>query len=136
MLKRFLFAVVPTLLVASSVRGDDDLLSAVATLQGDQSPVAAEVADADTDLLGQADVDSLLDEDETDGDEAVAACFRRYGGGYGSYGGFRSSYCNYGYSYSCYPSYSYCYTPVHYTCYTPVTYGCYTPCYTSYWGCW
>ncbi len=139
MFKRFLFAVVPMLMVANSVMGDDDLLSAIASLDGDQSPVAAEVANADTDLLGQADVDALLGDDEADGEEAVAACFRRFGGcfgGYGSYGGFRSSYCNYGYSYNCYPTYNYCYTPVRYTYCPPVTYTCYTPCYTSYWGCW
>lgn len=130
MFKKMLFAVVPMLMVASSVMADDDLLTAIASLDADKVAVAA-VDDADK--LGQADVDALLGDDDADGEEAVAACFRRFGHGcgYGSY-----SYRSY---YNCYsPCYSYgysCYTPVTYSYYTPVTYSCYTPCYTSYWGC-
>ncbi len=133
MLKKILFAVVPMMMVATSVMANDDLLSAVANLDS-----AADVSQLDdADVLGQADVDALLGEDEEDGEEAIAACFRRIGfGGYGSYGGYsygghRSFYSPcYSYGYS-----SFCYTPVTYTYCAPITYSCYSPCYTSYWGC-
>ncbi len=140
MSKSILFAIIP-MLFCVTVKADDDLKSMMAKL--DNAPAAA--AAVEQDKLGQADVDALLGEETTDGEEAVAACFRRFGGGYGSYG--YSSYSCYRPSYSyCYaPSYNYCYTPyVSYstsytTCYTP-SYSycyspCYTPCYTSYWGC-
>ncbi len=143
MFKKFMFAVAPMVLVASSVLAGDDMLSTIANLDGANDTAAVEDADA----LGQADVDALLgDDDDKNGEEAVAACFRRgHGHSYGSYGGY-SNYNSYGYSsYSsyCSPSYSYnycypvqqCYTPVYSYC-APVSYSCYSPCYTSYWGCW
>ncbi len=146
MFKKFMFAVAPMVLVASSVLAGDDMLSTIANLDGANDPAAVE----DADTLGQADVDALLgDDDDKNGEEAVAACFRRgYGHSYGSSGGYNSynSYNNCGYSsFSsyCSPSYSYnycypvrqCYTPVYSYC-APVSYSCYSPCYTSYWGCW
>jgi hypothetical protein len=140
MFKKFLFAVVPMVLVAGSAFAGDDLLAAIANLDG-AVDAAAQVENADK--LGQADVDALLGEDDNEsGEEAVAACFRRgFGHSYGSYGGY-NSYC--GYRSYCAPSYSYnycypvqqCYTPVTYTYCAPVSYSCYSPCYTSYWGCW
>ena len=129
MLKRFLFAMAPLMLVAGTVTADDELLSAVAMLDSD---TVAE-ATVETDELGQADVDALMGEGEESEDEAIAACFRRYGYGYGwgnrgyyrSYSYYRPFYRSYGYGYS-YPRY----------CYTPSYYSCYTPIYRSYWGCW
>ncbi len=150
MFKKFLSAVVPMMLVATSAFAGDDLLATIASLEGADN--AAQVDDAET--LGQADVDALLgDDDDASGEEAVAACFRRgFGNSYGSYGGYSgyNSYCGYsgynynnynsygGYSSYCSPSYSYnyCYTPVTYSYCAPVTYSCYSPCYNSYWGCW
>ena len=154
MFKKFLSAVVPMMLVATSAFAGDDLLATIANLEGADN--AAQVEDAET--LGQADVDALLgDDDDASGEEAVAACFRRgYGHSYGSYGGYSSynncnnygsynSYGSYGgYSSYCSPSYSYnycypvqqCYTPVTYSYCAPVSYSCYSPCYNSYWGCW
>ncbi len=151
MFKKFLSAVVPMMLVATSAFAGDDLLATIANLEGADN--AAQVEDAET--LGQADVDALLgDDDDASGEEAVAACYRRgFGNSYGSYGGYGgynsysnyNSYCGYsnynsygGYSSYCSPSYSYnyCYTPVTYSYCAPVTYSCYSPCYNSYWGCW
>ena len=66
-------------------------------------------------------------------EEAVAACFRRIGYGYGyrHYNRCR----HYGYRSWCSPVYRtyYSYPSLH--CYRPVTYSYYTPVYTSYWGC-
>ena len=115
------------LLVAGSVMADDSLLSKVASMDLDGANVA--VADVEGDNLGQADVDALLGDDQESGEDAVAACFRRIGWGYG----YRTHYRSY---YSCYrPFYrTYHYPALH--CYTPVTYSYYTPIYRSYWGCW
>ncbi len=134
MLKRFLFAVAPMVLVASSVMADDSLLTAVAKM--DLADTQDKVAQADpSEDLGLADVESLLnDGEEASSEDAIAACFRRIGfGGYRSYG---YNHCSYNSWYSpCYSSYSYSYCqPVTYS-YTPC-YTYYTPCYTSYWGCW
>ncbi|TFH38331.1 MAG: hypothetical protein E4G94_12480, partial [ANME-2 cluster archaeon] len=77
MLKRILFAVAPMMLVASSVMADDSLLSAVSKMDfANSDAVAANAADADD--LGKADVEALLgDGEESSGEEAIAACFRR-----------------------------------------------------------
>lgn len=135
MLKRILFAVAPMVLVATSVMADDSLLSAVAKMDLNQSDaIASNVADSDQ--LGKADVDALLGEGEApNGEEAIAACFRRIGYGYG----YRSYGC---YSYNSWysPCYSPCYTTYYsypaISCYRPVSYCYYTPVYSSYWGCW
>jgi len=145
MFKKFLIAAVPMILVATSAFAGDDLLSTIANFEGADD--AAQVEDADT--LGQADVDALLGEDDDEnGEEAVAACFRRgFGHNYGSYGGYSNFNNNCGYRSYCAPSFSYssfnycypvqqCYTPVSYSFCAPVSYSCYSPCYNSYWGCW
>jgi len=149
MFKKFMIAVAPMVLVASSVFAGDDMLSTIANLDGANDAAAAK----DADTLGQADVDALLGEDKDEsGEEAVAACFRRGSGhSYGSYGGYSNynsynNYSSYGYRSYCSPSYTYtynycypvqqCYTPVSYSYCAPVSYSCYSPCYTSYWGCW
>ncbi len=148
MFKKFALVAVSVFMAANSVLAGDDIASMLANLDRAKDK-SVEVADVD--LLGQKDVDALLGEDKKDGDEAVAACFRRHGGygghgSYGSYGCYRgysnyaycSPYTSYSYNYCapttyCYtPSYTYC-APVSYTsCYTT----CYSPCYTNYWGCW
>ncbi|MCM2373294.1 hypothetical protein [Aporhodopirellula aestuarii] len=143
MSKRTLFAAVPMfvlagLMLTTTARADDDLLSRLAASELDttaQTELSDDVSDIDDAEFGLADVEALLGEGEeaTDSEEAVAACYRRFGRSYG--------YRNYGYSSYRYSSY---YTPIyrthyHYTpsyCYTPVTYSYYTPVYTSYWGCW
>ena len=94
MLKRIFFAVAPLMLIAGTVVADDDLLSAVAKLDADK-PTAAETEEMDD--LGQADVDALLGEGEEEGEEAIAACFRRirYGYGYRSFGYRGYGHCSY-----------------------------------------
>jgi hypothetical protein len=133
MLKKFLFAVAPMMLLASSVMADDSLLSKVANMDLSGANNASAAVE-DIDQLGQADVDALLGDGEESGEEAIAACFRRIGYGYGyrsyRHHGYRS-YCG---SYNYFRPYRHCYTPVTY--YRPAYYSCYTPVYTSYWGCW
>lgn len=133
MLKKFMFAMIPMVMLAGSAVGDDDLLSKIGSIDVDSiGNASAEVQEFD---LGDVDVDGLLDNENEESDEAIAACFRRIGYGYGrsfgrshyrySYNWHRPRYTNH-YSYSCYRP-LYCYQPVHYSTYTPV--------YTSYWGC-
>ena len=124
------------MLVASSVMADDSLLSAVAKMDLAKSDAVA-VNAADTDSLGKADVEALLgDGEESNGEEAIAACFRRIGYGYGYGCGYRSYGCYSGYRSWYNPCYTSYYSYPAYSCYRPVTYSYYTPCYTSYWGCW
>lgn len=131
MLKRIFFAVAPIVMIFGTVSADDDLLKSLASLDADTVVAAEATADvaADDDLLGQADLDALMGDEEQD-EDAVAACFRRIGYGYG----YSRSY-GYRYSYNYYrPAYSYrCYRPVTYSYYYPVTY--HVPVYTSYWAC-
>jgi hypothetical protein len=140
MLKRILFAVAPIVMIFGTVSADDDLLKSLATMDTD-SIVAVDSADPAAEVqddFGQNDVDALLGDDDKD-EDAVAACFRRIGYGYGYRGGYRGySYGSYGYgyNYNCYrPSYSYgCYRPTYcHSYYQPVTY--HVPVYTSYWAC-
>ena len=139
MLKRILFAVAPIAMVFGTVSADDDLLRSFAAMDTD-AVVAVTVDSApdatleDEDDFGQADVDALLGDDDKDKD-AVAACFRRIGYGYGRSYGYSSYGYGYNYGYSYYrPTYNYhCYRPVTYSYYYPVTY--HVPVYTSYWAC-
>jgi len=129
--KILLLAVAPLALLATSAMASDDVLDQVADLN------VASISDASISIddgLANLDVDSLSDKAGSEkSDEAVEACFRRFGYG-GGYGG----YCGYNYNwYGCYsPCYSYnhCYyQPV--VTYRPVYYTTY--CYPtfSYWGC-
>lgn len=133
MLKKMLFALVPMMLIAVSVRAEDNLLAGVSVNDIQDAAIAIEEPGMN------ADVDGLLaDADAASGDdEAVEACFRSFG--YRSYGhGCGYGYGGYGYSYgyNCYrPCYSPCYSS--YYVYRPVSYYTYcAPVYTSYWGCW
>lgn len=138
MLKRILLAVAPVVMMFGTVSADDDLLKSLAALDTSlvaTADVAADTALEDEDDFGQADVDALLGNDDND-EDAVAACFRRVGYGYGYSPSYRRYGYSYGYSSSYYyrPTYSYnCYRPVTYTYYHPVTY--HVPVYTSYWAC-
>jgi hypothetical protein len=120
--------VVALVLLAGSVKADDLLNSADLNGISDANNV---VVEASIDI----DVDAIANKTDKS-EQAIEACFRGWGGGYGG--------CyNYGYNYGCY---NYCYTPVYYNyCYTPVYhYHVYRPvCYTTYsycqplytWGC-
>ena len=125
MLRKILFAMVPMALVASFACADDDF--------GDLNLADIHDAAIEIDVAGLdgLDVDELsANAGGEESEDAVEACFRRfgyrsYGYGYGyRYGGCYRSYYSYRH---CYPSY-YCYRPVyHYV--RPVV------SYVSYWGC-
>lgn len=149
MLKRTLLSVAAVAMLFGSVsisgtaNASDDLLKQLASMDTseittteDSNDLGMDLALEDEDDFGQNDVDALLGDDDND-EDAVAACFRRIGYGYGrSFGrSYSRGYSSYGYSsYRYYPSYNYrCYRPVTYTYHHPVTY--HVPVYTSYWSC-
>jgi hypothetical protein len=129
-MKTILMAMVPLCLAASSAMAQDDLLSELASGATDSiSSASIEIETGGPDSL---DIAGLTQDAGTDAkpgseaDEAIEACFRRFGyrgwgHGYGCY--------NYGYN-SCW------YNPCYYSyyCYRPVYYSCHPVCY-SYWGC-
>ncbi|MEO1983104.1 MAG: hypothetical protein ABGZ24_21550 [Fuerstiella sp.] len=130
MLKNVMLALVPLTMLASSVKADDDLNIDVASIA--DAEVSIVVADLDI------DVDQLsADAGTEDGDDAIEACFRRFGyRGYRGYRGHRGyrgfcGYRSYGYYNYCRPLYSY-----RTICYAPPVYRCVvTPIYHYYWGC-
>jgi len=122
MLRKILFAMVPMALVVSFVSADDTLLN---LNLADINDAAIEI---DTASLDGLDVDGLAAEAGEDTEDAVEACFRRFGYRHRGYG------YGYGYGYGCYrPYYSYrpCY-PTYY-CHRPIYR--YPVSYVSYWGC-
>lgn len=127
MFKKLSLMVVALVLMAGSAMAADVLSAADLDV--------ASISDADNTVVEanlDVDVDTLAAKTSDKGEQAVEACFRRFGG-YGGYGGCY----NYCYSSCYYPCYSYCYQPCYYTYYV------YRPvCYTSYchyplynWGC-
>lgn len=124
MLKNLMLALVPLTMLASSVKADDDLNIDVASI----ADADVEIVEADLDI----DVDQLSAEAGTqNGDNAIEACFRRFGYSYRGYGrGYYNSCYNHCYNY-CRPLYSY-----RTICYAPPVYRCVvTPIYHYYWGC-
>jgi hypothetical protein len=115
MLKKMLFAVVPMLLLATAAHADDDLLAGLDANSIQDADITIESASLDVDFESVAD--------NTDSEDAVEACFRRFG------------YRGWGYrNYSCYrPYYNVCYQT--YYSYRPVFYQACYPVYRSYWGC-
>jgi hypothetical protein len=121
--KKFSFALVAVVLMAGSAMAEDVFSTAGLDI--------ASISDADNTVVeANLDVDFDALEKGAGNDEAVEACFRRFGGwgGHCGYHNYCYSPCYYNYHYS------YCYTPTYY-CYRPVCY--YTPvCYpVHYWGC-
>ena len=128
MLKKVLFALVPMVMLVGTVKADDSLFNIS----------LAEVTDADNMIeevsLDGLDVDQLASE-AGESDEAIEACFRRFG--YRRHAGYGYGYNHYRYNYG---HYNYCYRPAYrsYYCYKPVVYTtyCYRPVhYVQYWGC-
>ncbi len=124
-IKKALFAIVPVCMIATVGVADDDLFNELSTVSVDS------ISDADIAIeesFADIDVDALLDGTTADNDDAVEACFRRFG--YRSYRHY--GHYGYGYRYGCgYRTFRSCYTPSYY-CYRPVYSYC--PSY-SYWGC-
>ncbi len=124
MLRKMLFAIVPMVLAISTVSADEPLELNLSSI----SDAAIEIEEPSLDDL---DVDALADKADGEApEEAVEACFRRFGYRYSGYGyGYRYRCYRPYYSYRpCYPTY-YCYRPVHHYTYAVPTY------YHSYWGC-
>ncbi|MCI0359804.1 MAG: hypothetical protein L0211_15110 [Planctomycetaceae bacterium] len=130
MFKKLSLMVVALVLMAGSVMAGDAITAADLDV--------ASISDADNTVVEanlDVDVDALTGKTSDKGEQAVEACFRRFGWG-GCYGGYNYCYspC---YSYCYYPSYSYCYQPCYYNYY--VYRPCYTYSYCSYplyhWGC-
>ncbi len=127
MLKKTLLALVPMILLTATTFAEDDFLKELSTIKVD-SIVDASIS-IDDGSLDNLDVDGLSKNASAEtGDEAIEACFRRFG--YRRHCGF-----GYGYGYRhCYqPCFNY-YQPLY--CYRPVyyTYHC-VPVITNYWGC-
>lgn len=120
MFRNLLFAVVPMVLSVSFVSADDSLPNL------DLAQINDAAIEIDTASLDNLDVDGLAAEaGKEKSEDAIEACFRRFGYRYGGYG--YSCYRPYYSHRYCYPTY-YCYRPVHYYTYPVVTYR-------SYWGC-
>jgi len=120
MLKKFAFALIPVALLAVNVNAGDDL-----------NIDAASITDADVAIVDDMldiDVDDLTGDMDEQQEDAIEACFRRYGYSYRSWG--HSHYFRSCYSY-CRPMYTY-HTIRH--C-APVMHTCFRPVYTYYWGC-
>jgi hypothetical protein len=138
MFKNLLLALAPLALLVTSAVASDDVLDDVAGLN------VASISDAQISIddgTAGIDIDGLSEKVGEKSEQAVEACFRRFGYG----GGYGGGYCGYNsYNYGCYGSYNYCYSP----CYS-YNYVAYQPCVTyrpvyyttycqpafSYWGC-
>ena len=123
MFKRVTLVIVSMLVLTSATMADDDLLNELANSKGTNiADASIEVEDFNLDV----DVDALAENAGSD-EDAVEACFRRFG--------YRRWGC-YGYSYG-----YRCFRPV-YNCYTvyrpyfcrPIYHHYYRP-FVSYWGC-
>jgi hypothetical protein len=119
--KKFSLVVVALVLMTGSAMADDAISAADLNV--------ASINDADNTVVEanlNVDVEALAGKSENQ-EQAIEACFRRFGG----WGG----YCHYNYCYSpCY--YSYCYQPCYYTYYVYRPVYTYTYCYPLYhWGC-
>jgi len=113
MLKKLILAAVPMMFVATIAVAEDDLLADLDVNSIQDAEISIEQAGFDVDF------DELAD-NAGEEDEAIEACFRRFG--------------YYGYGYRCYrPCY---YRTYYYSCYRPVYYHSYYPVYRHYWGCW
>ena len=120
MLKKLILAAVPMMFVAVVAVAEDDFLADLDITSIQDADISIEEAGFDVDF------DSLSENAGGD-DEAIEACFRRFGYRSWGYNYYRPCY-NYGYNY--------CYRPVYYSCYRPVYYHTYYPVYRNYWGCW
>ena len=119
MLKKVIFAMAPMVLMVSTLSADEFNLDLASI-----NDAKIEIEDVNLDNL---DVEQLASEAGEDSEDAIEACFRRFGYGYR---------CGYGFNYYrgcynyCYPTYYYCYRPVyHYYTYRVV------PVLRHYWGC-
>lgn len=121
MLRKMLFAIVPMVLAISSVHADE-------TLDLNLSDISDAAIEIEEPSLDNLDVDALADKASGESEDAIEACFRRFGYRHYGYGYGYRCYRPY-YSYRvCYPTY-YCYRPVYHYSYPVVRY------HNVYWGC-
>ena len=132
LLKKALFAVATLFVLTCTVRADDGLLDGI-----DTSAITDAEVQVEQPGLDGLDMDSLQSQaGDEDSDQAIDACFRRFGYGHRGYG-YRSYGHGYGYGYGGY-NYSYrsYYRVGHdygFHCYRPIV-RVYRPVYYS-WGC-
>lgn len=126
-------------LMTSWAAANDDFLNELAS--GDTSSISDANNAVEADFLGSVDVAGLsANAGEDNSDEAVEACFRRFGYGHRGYNhfcgyGYGGYYRGYGCGYTHYTTYHHCYRPAPVYCYRPVQqYAC-VPVYHNYWGC-
>ncbi len=120
MLKRIALALMPLALLATTAKADDLSIDTASITDAN-----VEIVTNDLDI----DVDALSTDASETTEDAIEACFRRFGYGYRGYrcGHYRHCY-NHCYNY-CRPLYSYrtfCYAPVYHVV---------RPIYNCYWGC-
>lgn len=132
MFKTALPALAAMLLVVSSAKADDSLEFDLANISDADITIEEVDFDVDMDALEADADDGLMSGQGDELEEAIGACFRRFGYGYRGYRGYRHFGGYYGrscyrpiYRSYCYNTYSYC-RPVYNYC---------APIYRSYWGC-
>ena len=119
MIRKLALALMPLAMLTASVSADDDLQIDVTN-----------ITDADVDIVTgdlDIDVDALTEQAGEDTEDAIEACFRRFGYGYRGWG--------YRYFGGCYNYYRpLCtYRPIRYA--PPICRVVLAPVYTYYWGC-
>lgn len=122
MFKKVILALVPVAMLASNAVANDDLLNELANTKGSNiADASIEVDEIEFDV----DVDALAE--KAGEEDAVEACFRRFG--YRSWG--------YGYGYHCFRPVYNCYTYYRPLLCRPIyrTYTYCAPVITHYWGC-
>ena len=124
MLKKIVLALMPLTLVASVSNADDDLNLDASTIRDAEVEIVTDDLDIDVDQL-------TADAGEDSEENAIEACFRRFGY---HYRGWRCGYRSWGCYNTCYrfcrPLYSY-----RTISYCRPIYRCVTPIYHYYWGC-
>lgn len=122
MFKKVTLVLVSLVVMASTATAGDDLFNELASSNGvNITDAAVEIDEVGLDL----DVDELAKDADGEEDDAIEACFRRFG--YRSWG----NGCGYGYR-SCYRTYRNYYN--NYSCYCRPIYNYCAPV-VSYWGC-
>jgi len=127
--KKLSLVVVALVLMAGSAMADDSITAADLDV--------ASINDADNTVVEanfDVDVDALSGKTSEKGEQAIEACFRRFG--WGGYCGYNYNYCYSSCYYPCY-SYNYCYQPCYHTYYVyrPVCYTSFVSYPLYHWGC-
>lgn len=134
MTKTLLAACAALMLVVSSAKADDLMEFDLDSITDADISIEEVSFDIDVEALEAETDDGLMSGNGDELEEAIGACFRRFGygrRGFGGYHGYRGwgGYNNF----HCYrPVYRSCY---YNSCYRPIVRHCVTPIYRHYWGC-